>query len=299
MVVAMLAAMFAPPTYGTKPVVHSDETTRRREEVERQRANAGYLAVIGTITQQQKEQQYLDRYFAWIRFLSENGYISTTEYTALREGAAHGYIRMPSYVATPPESVQSPYGGDQPAPPVTAASSEKGGALPPGAVNAKGQLALPAYGTADLGYDKAGNLIDRNLRRAQNKKGTNQERGAAGKEYVEGVSGEVGGERKSRSVLGYRQQDISEAIPRTQTDFRREVKNYKLYLTDEGGQRVENAVPLSDELLGQALRDAAWIAEGAAIGEHRVVQWDFVGAPPRADLAAFLNALHLPYQVHR
>jgi hypothetical protein len=26
---------------------------------------------------------------------------------------------------------------------------------------------------------------------------------------------------------------------------------------------------------------------------------DFVGAPPAGDLAAFLNALHLPFQVHR
>jgi RHS repeat-associated protein len=165
----------------------------------------------------------------------------------------------------------------------------------PGAVNDKGQLALPAHGTADLKQNKAGQWVDRNLQRAQRAKGGNQNRGTQGEEYVEGVSGSHGGQRAAQTDLGDRRHDITDDEPLSQTDFRREVKNYQLWNAAEGRW---NAVPLSEELFTQAVKDAEWVKEGKVIGQDRVVQWDFVGAPPSWELSNMLDHLNIPYVVH-
>ena len=129
----------------------------------------------------------------------------------------------------------------------------------------------------------------------QNLKGTNVQRGTAGKNHQAELSGGNSREKVTNTTLGPRLHDIRDERVADTTVFRREVKNYKLWLTDATGKKIRNEVKLSKEIYNQIQKDELFILEGQKIGEHRVVQWDFVGAPPNAELQEFLQKSGIPH----
>lgn len=54
-------------------------------------------------------------------------------------------------------------------------------------------------------------------------------------------------------------------------------------------------VPLTPQIRTQVYKDVLWIRQGRFIGEDRLVQWDFAGAPPSDELATLLERWGLPY----
>ena len=134
------------------------------------------------------------------------------------------------------------------------------------------------------------------IKKVQNTKGTNQERGKEGKEYVRELHN--GGPEKAETTrLGKRQHDVSEVAQRTRTIFRHEVKNYRIWLTING-EKTRMEVPLTKEIKQQLTKDFFWRREGLRSGIDRVVQWDFVGAPPNKELRDFLIQTRTPFFVH-
>jgi RHS repeat-associated protein len=92
--------------------------------------------------------------------------------------------------------------------------------------------------------------------------------------------------------LGKRRHDVR--ADNASTKLAHEGKNYLEYRT-VGGKVVRGEVPLSAELRTQARKDFLWVREGKKLGEHRVVQWNFAGAPPSAALAGLLRHFRIPY----
>ena len=110
----------------------------------------------------------------------------------------------------------------------------------------------------------------------------------------------IKGARKERvdTKIGERQHDISYPTLRTLTVFRHEVKNYLVWIT-KGGVVQQHEVGLEKPLAEQADKDLLWRREGKRLGEDRIVQWDFVGAPPSQELAEYLQARRIPYVVYQ
>jgi hypothetical protein len=107
-----------------------------------------------------------------------------------------------------------------------------------------------------------------------------------------------GGERVTPTRAGKRQNDVAYDQPRSQTELQHEVKNYRVWITVEGEARLHE-VELTPTLRQQAERNFWWRREGLRLGEDRLVQWDFVGAPPSQELAELLQFLKIPYVIHQ
>jgi RHS repeat-associated protein len=142
-----------------------------------------------------------------------------------------------------------------------------------------------------------GGIPSQTLNQVRNLKGTNQERGAAAKERVRQMN-QGGGERVTPTRAGKRQNDVAYDQPRSQTELQHEVKNYRVWITVEGEARLHE-VELTPTLRQQAERNFWWRREGLRLGEDRLVQWDFVGAPPSQELAELLQFLKIPYVIHQ
>lgn len=118
-------------------------------------------------------------------------------------------------------------------------------------------------------------------------------RGSAGERYIaeaRGVvdkGGDMPAQRKTETPLGDRFHDVRDPNVYRGT-FRYEVKNYKVYLTNKKGATYRNSVPLSQEHRVQVQKDTLWIREGRKLGIRRMIQWEFLGAPPSATLRALL-----------
>jgi hypothetical protein len=73
-----------------------------------------------------------------------------------------------------------------------------------------------------------------------------------------------------------------------------EGKNY-LKWRSIAGAKVRGEVRLTSEIRRQIYKDVLWTREGRVQGVHRVVQWDFPGAPPSQALKNFLERWGFPY----
>jgi RHS repeat-associated protein len=155
---------------------------------------------------------------------------------------------------------------------------------PPPAQTSHEPKQLPPGGATTLSKEQTANL-----------KGTNVQRGNAGKVHQAELSGGDPKERVTDTALGPRLHDVRDERAADATSFRREVKNYRPWLTDAAGNKVQNEVRLTPEMTEQILKDKLFIHEGRKLGEHRVVQWDFVGAPPNAELRELLQRTGLSY----
>jgi hypothetical protein len=54
-------------------------------------------------------------------------------------------------------------------------------------------------------------------------------------------------------------------------------------------------VTLSSRILEEIHKDKLWLQEGRKLGEQRVIQWDFTGAGPNAELQDVLRRSGIPY----
>jgi hypothetical protein len=129
----------------------------------------------------------------------------------------------------------------------------------------------------------------------QRLRGTPKERGDAAKEHQAELSRGTGKEKASQTAKGPRLHDVRDEPTSTYTIFRREVKNYLKWITLPSREVVQNKVTASVKIVGQIHKDKLWLREGKKLGESRVVQWDFVGAGPDAELADILNRSGIPY----
>jgi hypothetical protein len=143
----------------------------------------------------------------------------------------------------------------------------------------------------------AGGKTTKSLKQVQNTKGTNQERGAAGNEYIRELN-QGSGEKTELTRKGVRRHDDHLASPRTQTDLRNENKNYLKWVT-RNGQPVLNEVQLTKELREQIDKDFLWRREGRRQGIDRRVQYDFIGAPPSAELRDYILLREGTVHVHQ
>jgi RHS repeat-associated protein len=134
-----------------------------------------------------------------------------------------------------------------------------------------------------------GGTPTKSLNEVRETKGTNPDRGAAGKEYVRELNS-GSGEKAENTRMGKRQHDVSYDAARTKTEMRHEVKNYRMWVTENGAPRL-NTVPLTRDLREQIDKDFVWVREGRRLGEHRIVQYDFVGAPPSPDNSSSVDIL--------
>jgi RHS repeat-associated protein len=169
----------------------------------------------------------------------------------------------PQTLPTEEENAETPT--TQPAAPPAAPSAKESDYTPP-----ERQLA-------------AGGSTSRTLEQVQQYSGTPQQRGRVAEEHQAELGGGTTQKKAYRTALGLRFDDVR-GEPAYNTNFHREVKNYK----DE--------VPLTKDIRMQILKNEMWIREGRKIGEFRVVQWDFTGAPPSAELQGLLRLMGLPYQ---
>jgi RHS repeat-associated protein len=121
-------------------------------------------------------------------------------------------------------------------------------------------------------------------------------RGRVGEVHKAELSGGTSKQFRTTTTKGIRYHDVTgERLP-TSTLLRREVKNYLRWVKDKAtGVWSERVVKMSARLRAQINKDVAWIAEGRSIGEHRVVQWDFVNARPDPAVAEALKSAGLPY----
>jgi len=76
-----------------------------------------------------------------------------------------------------------------------------------------------------------------------------------------------------------------------------EGKNYLEFRTVQN-RIVTGEVPLTAEIRNQVYKDVLWIRAGRQQGIHRIVQWEFGGAPPSAELPKFLTHWELPIVRH-
>jgi RHS repeat-associated protein len=129
----------------------------------------------------------------------------------------------------------------------------------------------------------------------QRQRGTNKERGDAAKEHQAELSGGTGKEKATQTAKGPRLHDVRDEPTSTDTTFRREVKNYRKWITLPSGKVVQNEVRMSSDMLEQIHKDKLWLQEGKKLGENRIVQWDFVGAPPNAELSDILSRSGIPH----
>ncbi len=140
-----------------------------------------------------------------------------------------------------------------------------------------------------------GGKTTRTLDQVQRTKGTNQERGAAGKKHQAELGGGNPNETKTETTKGDRFHDVRDEPTAGDTNLRREVKNYRIWVRAKGGPSVQQKVRLSKELLEQIQKDEAWVKAGRQQGIHRVVQWDFVGAGPDEAFSGTLRAAEMPF----
>jgi hypothetical protein len=139
----------------------------------------------------------------------------------------------------------------------------------------------------------AGNT-SRTLNQVRGARGTNRDRGTAAENYKAELSRGSTDKKADNTPLGKRFHDVRDEPSEPGTVFRREVKNFRRFLTRDG-KTVRNFVPVTRDIQNEILKDKLWIREGAKTGERRVVQWDFVGAPPNEDLEDLLQRVGLPY----
>jgi hypothetical protein len=124
-------------------------------------------------------------------------------------------------------------------------------------------------------------------------RGTGRERGGAFDTHLaEGHGGTP--QARVETQLGPRVHDVGGVPTGTATQMAVEGKNYLRFRTVQG-QALRGEVPLSDAIRRQIYKDVLWVREGRKAGVHRVVQWEFAGAPPSADLANALQRWGLPY----
>ena len=123
-------------------------------------------------------------------------------------------------------------------------------------------------------------------------RGTGQERGAAFDQYLREVHG--GASSAVETQLGRRVHDVSKVPTGTATEMAIEGKNYLRFRTVEG-QAVRGQVPLTGEIRSQVYKDVLWTRAGRKMGVDRLVQWEFAGAGPSAELAKALQQWGLPY----
>jgi len=124
-------------------------------------------------------------------------------------------------------------------------------------------------------------------------RGTGRERGNLFNQYL-AEANKGTREVYAETQLGARFHDVGDIPTGTATKLRVEGKNY-LKFKFVNGQAVAGEVPLTAEIHTQIYKDVLWIREGRKIGENRVVQWDFGGAPPSRRLAEMLDFWGLPY----
>jgi hypothetical protein len=133
------------------------------------------------------------------------------------------------------------------------------------------------------------------MQQVANTRGTGKDRGSALELHQQQ---QTGGQREVtvQTSAGPRRQDVGNIPKRSQTEMAIEAKNYKRWIT-VNKTPVEQVVPLTPFIRSEIERDAAWVADGRKLNPpvHRVVQWVFGGAKPRADLAALLTSKGLPY----
>ncbi len=112
-------------------------------------------------------------------------------------------------------------------------------------------------------------------------KGTGRVRGEAFNLHLHQL---FGGQREvfASTKLGARFHDVR-SIMGTRTVLAVEGKNYLAFRTVQG-QAIRGEVPLSGEIQTQILKDFLWMRAGRDVGQHRIVQWQFGGAPPASDL---------------
>ncbi len=141
-----------------------------------------------------------------------------------------------------------------------------------------------------------GGKTTKTLNQVQNTKGTNPERGAAGKKHQAELSRGNPNEKKTETTEGDRYHDVRDEPSPPGTEMRREVKNYRIWVRRKGSNVSEQQkVRLTKELLEQIQKDQAWVKEGQQKGIHRLVQWDFVGAAPDEALSGALKAAEMPF----
>jgi hypothetical protein len=148
----------------------------------------------------------------------------------------------------------------------------------------KTPLQLPPGGTTTLSKEKV-----------QNFRGTNKQRGDIAKQHQAELSRGTGQEKASQTALGPRLHDVRDEPSSTNVVFRREVKNYREWLTLPSGEKVKNQVTPSKQILDQIHKDKLWLREGKKLGENRVIQWDFIGAGPSKELKDVLQRSGIPY----
>ncbi|MET0357342.1 MAG: DUF4157 domain-containing protein [Cellvibrio sp.] len=141
----------------------------------------------------------------------------------------------------------------------------------------------------------AGRPTTRTLDQVRATRGGSNKRGAAGKLHQAEISGGNAAEKATATSEGTRFHDVRDEPMTTQTVMRREVKNYSVILTDPQGNRYLSSVRDTQRHRDEALKDKLWMEEGAKLGEFRIVQWDFLGAPPTPELAALLRSYKIPY----
>ena len=67
-----------------------------------------------------------------------------------------------------------------------------------------------------------------------------------------------------------------------------EAKNYRLWRQLKGeATAIRQVVPLTPFIQNQIHKDVLWRRAGK--GQQRVIQWDFVGAPPSTELRTLLT----------
>ena len=123
-------------------------------------------------------------------------------------------------------------------------------------------------------------------------RGDSNARGFVGERHTAELQGGSTGKQRTETPLGPRFHDVTGIRLSNGTDLRIESKNYLRFRGAGSGPRT---VPATAEILTQVRKDAAWVREGAQIGESRLAMWDFHGAPPSPELARALQEHGIPY----
>ncbi len=135
-----------------------------------------------------------------------------------------------------------------------------------------------------------GNPSTKTRQQVANMGGTGTDRGSAAEQHEQEVSG---GRREvpSTTALGGRRHDNISEEQGGVVEVAKEIKNYKRWVTIEGN-RIEKVVPMSSELMAQINKDTLWRRDGKKLKPpvNREVRWIFYGAPPSAQLMAYLVA---------
>ena len=97
--------------------------------------------------------------------------------------------------------------------------------------------------------------------------------------------------------LGLRKHDVNYIPIGKNGSMAVEGKNYLPFRFIRGRGNVRNFVPLSAEIRQQVYKDVLWMREGRKLGEVRLAQWEFGGAPPSEALGNFLTDWGIPYVV--